>query len=100
MQLGAPIPQRSRPIFLSCTRALAIAAAACFVLTGCGPPGFRALRRGDRLVQSGKYDEAISALTEATNLLAKEALPVQAKAHTLLGLAYHHAGNAAAARAG
>ena len=80
--------------------AFAIAAAACLVLTGCGPPGFRALRRGDRLVQSGKYDEAIAALTEATNLLAKEALPVQAKAHNLLGLAYHRDGNAAAARAG
>ncbi len=76
----------------------AIVVAACLVLTGCGPPGFRALHKGDRLVQSGKYDEAIQTLQLATNLLGKEALPVQAKARNLLGLAFHHAGNAARAR--
>jgi tetratricopeptide (TPR) repeat protein len=79
--------------------ALAIAAAACLLLTGCGPPGVRALHKGDRLVQSGKYDEAIEALTQATNLLANASLPVRAKAHNLLGLAFHRAGKAAGARA-
>jgi len=78
---------------------LAIIAAACLVLTGCGPPGFRALRKGDRLIQSGKYEEAIQPLTQATNLLANEGLPAQAKARNLLGLAYHGAGKAASARA-
>jgi tetratricopeptide (TPR) repeat protein len=78
--------------------ALAIVAAACLVLTGCAPPGYRALHKGDRLVQSGKYAEAIEALKQATNLLAKEGLPAQAKARNLLGLAYHGASNAAGAR--
>ena len=99
VQLGAPSPPCSHPTPLSCARTLALVAAACLVLTGCGPPGLRALRKGDRLVQSGKYDEAIEALTQATNLLANEALPVQAKARNLLGLAYHRGGNAARARA-
>jgi tetratricopeptide (TPR) repeat protein len=76
----------------------AIVAAACLLLTGCGPPGLRALHKADRLVQSGKYEDAIAALIQATNLLAKDDLPVQAKAHNLLGLAYHRAGNAARAR--
>jgi len=72
--------------------------AACLVLTGCGPPGIRALHKGDRLIESGKYGEAIETLKGATNLLAREALPVQAKTRNLLGLAYQHAGNAARAR--
>jgi tetratricopeptide (TPR) repeat protein len=84
---------------LTTKNALAIVAAACLLLTGCAPPGIRALRKGDRLVQSGKYSEAIEALTRATNLLGKDALAPQAKAHNLLGLAYHHTGNAAGARA-
>ena len=78
--------------------ALAIVAAVCLLLTGCAPPGIRALRSGDRLIQSGKYADAIQALTRATNLLGKDALEPQAKAHNLLGLAYHHTGNAAGAR--
>jgi len=72
--------------------------AACLVLTGCGPPGFRALHKGDRLIESGKYDQAIETLKTATNLLLKEALPVQATARNLLGLAYHRAGDQARAR--
>ena len=88
--------------------ALAAAAAVCLALTGCGPPGLRALRRGDRLVQSGKYEEAIKALTQATNLLAepgatnflaKESVTAQARARNLLGLAYHRTGDTAGARA-
>ena len=79
--------------------AFAILAAACLVLTGCAPPGYRALHKGDRLVQSGKYQETVEALMQATNLLALEAAPARAKAQNLLGLAYHGAGNAAAARA-
>ena len=72
--------------------------AACLVLTGCGPPGIRALHKGDNLIASGKYAEAIETLKSATNLLARDGLPVQAKTRNLLGLAYQHAGNAAKAR--
>ncbi len=79
-------------------RALAIVAAACVLLTGCAPPGVRALHKGDRLVQAGKYDAAIEALTQATNLLGREEMEAQAKARNLLGLAYHGKGNAARAR--
>jgi tetratricopeptide (TPR) repeat protein len=71
--------------------------AACLVLTGCGPPGVRALHKGDHLIQSGKYQEAVETLKRATNLLAGEALPLQAKARNLLGLAFQRAGNAAGA---
>ena len=77
----------------------AIVAAACLLLTGCGPPGLRALHKADRLVQSGRYEDAIAALIQATNQLAKDDLAIQAKAQNLLGLAYHRAGNAARARA-
>jgi tetratricopeptide (TPR) repeat protein len=72
--------------------------AACLGLTGCGPPGIRALHKGDHLIQSGKYPEAVETLRTATNLLGRDALPVQAKARNLLGLAFQHTGNAARAR--
>ena len=72
--------------------------AACLGLTGCGPPGIRALHKGDHLIQSGKYPEAVETLRTATNLLGRDALPVQAKARNLLGLALQHTGNAARAR--
>lgn len=79
--------------------ALVFVAAASLLLTACGPPGLRALHKGDRLVQSGHYDSAIEALQTATNLLAKDRTDVLARAVNLLGLAYHRSGtNAASAR--
>ena len=78
--------------------ALAIVAAACLFLTACGPPGPRALRKGDRMVQSGKFEEAIEELSLATNYLANDPKPVRARACNLLGLAYHGAGDAPKAR--
>ncbi len=68
------------------------AVAALVVLTGCGPPGPAALHKGDRLVQDGKFEEAIPPLKEATQLLAHSAPAVQARAWNLLGLANQGSG--------
>jgi tetratricopeptide (TPR) repeat protein len=57
------------------------------LLAGCGPSGPRALVEGDRLVQAGKYSEAVPLLKKAT-----EQLPREARAWNCLGLAYHGAG--------
>jgi len=57
------------------------------LLAGCGPRGPQALLEGDRLVQQGKYTEAIAPLKKST-----EALPTEARAWNVLGLAYHGAG--------
>ena len=50
----------------------------------CDPPGPSALLRGERLIQDGKYQSAITSLREATTLL-----PNNAQAWNHLGLAYH-----------
>src|SRR5580692_90783 len=86
------IKKRGRP-------ALAFVAAVCLTLTGCAPPGQRALHKGDRLLQDGQYAEAIDQLRLATELLAGETNSVvPAKAYSLLGLAYHRAGKLDLAR--
>jgi len=59
---------------------------------GCTPPGPRALLKGQRFVQEGRYQEAIGRLQAATKLL-----PQQAHAWNYLGLAYHGAGQPALA---
>jgi tetratricopeptide (TPR) repeat protein len=77
-------------------RALGLAAAACLFLTACGPPGPRALHRGDREVQEGKFGDAIATLSTATNFLAHDATPnpeLMARAYNLMGLAWHGAGD-------
>lgn len=53
-------------------------------LTACGPPGPRALVKGERLIRDGKYEQAIPQLQRATQLL-----PKNAQAWNHLGLAYH-----------
>lgn len=58
----------------------------CFFILGCSPPGPRALLEGKRLLDEGKYPEAVEALKRATVLLPKNAL-----APNYLGLAYHAA---------
>jgi tetratricopeptide (TPR) repeat protein len=69
-------------------------------LTSCGPPGPRDLRKGERLIQSGQFAEAIPVLTEGAQLLQAASPTVQATAWNLLGLACHGAGQPAqAARA-
>ncbi len=59
-------------------------------LAGCMPAGPRALLKGKRLLDEGKNAEAIEELKVATSLLA-----TNAQAWNYLGLAYHHAGQAA-----
>lgn len=43
------------------------------VLAACTPPGPRALLDGERLLNEGKFNEAIAPLTEATVLLPRNA---------------------------
>jgi tetratricopeptide (TPR) repeat protein len=57
---------------------------ACLCLTGCQPPGPRALLKGDKLIRDGRYAEAVEKLETATRLLPRTAL-----AWNHLGLAYH-----------
>ncbi len=57
--------------------------------TGCMPAGPRALLNGERLIEQRKFEAAITALTEATLHL-----PRNAQAWNHLGLANHHAGRA------
>lgn len=59
-------------------------------LAGCTPAGPRALLRGKRLIDQGKYADAVDDLKRATSLL-----PTNAIAWDYLGLAYHHAGQSA-----
>jgi tetratricopeptide (TPR) repeat protein len=58
-------------------------------ICGCMPAGPRALLRGKKLIDQGKYADAVDELKEATSLLA-----TNAQAWNYLGLAYHHSGQA------
>src|SRR5512133_1846916 len=71
---------------------LAILAALLLALTGCGPPGPRALLEGKKLLESGKAQAAAERLKEATALM-----PTNALAFNYLGLACHEAGQSAEA---
>src|SRR5690348_16609652 len=62
------------------------------LLVACTPAGPRALLNGERLIRDGKYAQAITRLETATKLL-----PGNAQAFNHLGLAYHKAGQPAAA---
>lgn len=61
--------------------------AALMWTAGCTPPGPRALLDGKRLLDQGKYPEAIEKLKIATTLMSTNAL-----AWNYLGLAYHNGG--------
>ena len=67
----------------------------CFLvlLSGCTPPGPKALLEGERLIQERKFEEAVESLKTATDLL-----PQNAQAWNHLGLALHGAGKATEAR--
>src|SRR6185436_11947695 len=56
-------------------------------LAACQEPGPRALLQGEKLVNEGKYEEAVAKLKTATELL-----PANAQAWNHLGLALHRAG--------
>ncbi|MBC8094832.1 MAG: tetratricopeptide repeat protein [Akkermansiaceae bacterium] len=66
--------------------------ALAFVMTGCTPKGPRALLDGKKLVEQGRYEEAVEKLRLATSLIG-----TNAAAWNYLGLAYHHSGQAASA---
>ncbi|HWW01406.1 MAG TPA: tetratricopeptide repeat protein [Candidatus Acidoferrum sp.] len=67
--------------------------AAVTLFAGCTPPGPRALLRGKKLLEQGKYLEAIEKLKTATLLLGG----TNAQAYNYLGLACHEAGQLAEA---
>lgn len=58
----------------------------CLIACGCTPAGPKALLQGEKLIQKGKYSQAIERLTVATTLI-----PTNAQAWNYLGLAYHYA---------
>ena len=72
-KLGVPTwaPRRAR-----------IAFALALLLTGCGPPGPRALLDGEKLIKQGRYPAAVERLKKATELL-----PTDARAWNYFGLA-------------
>src|SRR6185369_17673555 len=57
------------------------------IFSGCMPPGPRSLLKGKRLLEQGRYPEAVEQLQTATSILT-----TNAQAWNYLGLAYHHAG--------
>src|SRR6516164_1052585 len=59
-------------------------------LTGCGPPGPRALLKGKKLLSSGDYSAAVEKLKTATALMS-----TNAQAWNDLGVAYQHVGRPA-----
>ncbi len=71
---------------------LALVLSFAVLFTGCTPDGPRALLAGKRLIDQGKYPQAVQKLRTATSLLASNA-----QAWNYLGLACHHAGEAAEA---
>ncbi len=68
------------------------------LLSGCAPPGPQTLLDGKRLLDEGKYPQAIAKLEMATTLLATN-VQASAAAWNFLGLAYQHSGNGAKADA-
>ncbi len=61
-------------------------------LLGCTPPGPAALLEGEKLIEQGRFAEAVVELRIATSILS-----TNAQAWNYLGLAYHHSGQAAEA---
>src|SRR5688572_1841645 len=64
--------------------ALTAALLLAVLMAGCTPPGPRALLDGKRLLDEGKYPQAVEKLKIATSLLT-----TNAHAWNYLGLAYH-----------
>ncbi len=59
-------------------------------LTGCGPPGPRAMLKGEKLLVQGDYSDAVEKLKLATSLMS-----TNAQAWNYLGVACQHAGQPA-----
>jgi len=77
----------SRPLFLSIRIVFFVCLMLAATLTGCRPPGPKALLDGKELIERGQFSEAIDRLKTATSLLS-----TNAQAWNYLGLAYHQAG--------
>lgn len=80
-------PQLMLTIKNRASKCIAFFAVVVALFTACGPPGARALFAGKRLLDQGKYVQAIAKLKTATTLLSTNAL-----AYSYLGLACHQAG--------
>jgi tetratricopeptide (TPR) repeat protein len=76
---------------------LVVVAAIVMLVTACGPPGARQLRRGEQYTRAGQFAEAVVVLRDATRILADAPHPVQSKAWNLFGLACHGMGQLDAA---
>ena len=59
-------------------------------LAGCGPPGPRAMLKGEKLLERGDYSGAVEELQAATSLMS-----TNAQAWNYLGVAYQYAGHPA-----
>jgi tetratricopeptide (TPR) repeat protein len=91
--LAAPEDGRTPGAFHFSTFLMVILCASSLLgFCGCKPPGARELWRGKKLIERGKYAEAISELKTATSILA-----TNAQAWNYLGLANHYAGETAEA---
>jgi tetratricopeptide (TPR) repeat protein len=66
---------------------LVFSAALVMTIAGCAPPGPRALLKGVKLIEQGKYSSAVAKLETATSILT-----TNAQAWNYLGLACHYAG--------
>ena len=81
------VPRAPVPTNKNCdgNRTFCVLATVAWVwLSGCTPPGPRALLQGKKLIDQGRYPQAVAQLEKATVLLPKNAL-----AWNYLGLAYH-----------
>jgi tetratricopeptide (TPR) repeat protein len=70
----------------------AILVLAATFLTACGPPGPRALTKGQALLSAGKTTDAVAKFEEAVQLFGADSPQAQAQAFNWLGLAYHQSG--------
>src|SRR5262245_25896709 len=69
-------------------RPIAACVLSCVLMVvGCKPAGPRALLQGEKLLERGKYTQALEALQRAVSLM-----PTNAPAWNYLGLAFHYAG--------
>lgn len=71
-------------------RGVAVFLALAVFLTGCGPPGPRALLKGKKYLERGDYPDAVEEFKTATSLMS-----TNAQAWNYLGVAYQHAGDPA-----
>lgn len=83
-----PTPMLATKNITRCGMAFFLALAV--FLTGCGPPGPRALLKGEKLLVRGDYPDAVEKLKLATSLMS-----TNAQAWNYLGVAYQHTGQPA-----